>query len=99
MLQIDCLVCSFCFQFIGSVELQIGKKLYLQELGISADNECGPSDRTECSSGSFIDRSPLLQDTIESLMNGSMRLPFSEKFPLPSVVSCPGGCREAYYCR
>lgn len=94
--KIDCLVCSFCFQFIGSIELQIGKKLYLQELGISAD-ECGP-DRTECSSGSFSDSSPLLRDTIESLMNGSMQLPFSEKFPLPSVVSCPGGCREAYYC-
>ncbi|CAI9759970.1 unnamed protein product [Fraxinus pennsylvanica] len=95
--KIDCLVCSFCFQFIGSIELQIGKKLYLHELGISAD-ECGPSDRTECSSGSFSDRSPLLRDTIESLMNDSMQLPFSEKFPLPSVVSCPGGCREAYYC-
>lgn len=41
--KIDCLVCSFCFCFIGSVELQIGRKLYLQGLGASVNNEC---DRT-----------------------------------------------------
>ncbi|XP_065873977.1 histone-lysine N-methyltransferase ATXR2 [Euphorbia lathyris] len=38
--KIDCMVCSFCFQFIGSIELQIGRKLYLQNLGLSASNIC-----------------------------------------------------------
>ncbi|PON93274.1 SET domain containing protein [Trema orientale] len=39
--KMDCLVCSFCFRFIGSIELQIGRKLYLQELGISVNHaEC-----------------------------------------------------------
>ncbi|KAI8027246.1 Histone-lysine N-methyltransferase ATXR2 [Camellia lanceoleosa] len=37
---IDCLVCSFCFCFVGSIELQIGRKLYLQDLGVSTNNEC-----------------------------------------------------------
>jgi hypothetical protein len=37
-LQIDCLVCSFCFRFIGSIELQIGRRLYLQDLGVSVDH-------------------------------------------------------------
>ncbi|KAK4398020.1 Histone-lysine N-methyltransferase ATXR2 [Sesamum angolense] len=45
---IDCLVCSFCFRFIGSIELQIGRKLYLQELGVSAVDECGSSDACGC---------------------------------------------------
>ncbi|CAA6658308.1 unnamed protein product [Spirodela intermedia] len=39
--KVDCLVCSYCFRFIGSVELQIGRKLYLQALGLSVKHECG----------------------------------------------------------
>ncbi|KAL0306913.1 UNVERIFIED_CONTAM: Histone-lysine N-methyltransferase ATXR2 [Sesamum radiatum] len=95
--KIDCLVCSFCFRFIGSIELQIGRKLYLQELGVSAVDECGSSDGIGCSTSSEKTRIP--QDAIQSLMNSSLRLPYSENFPLPSVVPCLGGCKEAYYCR
>ncbi|PIN18330.1 putative histone tail methylase containing SET domain [Handroanthus impetiginosus] len=94
--KIDCLVCSFCFQFIGSIELQIGRKLYLEELGVSAIDECGSSDDMGCSSSS--EKTCIPQDSIQSLMNGSLQLPYSENFPLPSVVPCPGGCKEAYYC-
>ncbi|CAA0816080.1 Histone-lysine N-methyltransferase ATXR2 [Striga hermonthica] len=95
--KIDCLVCSFCFRFIGSIELQIGRKLYLEELGIRAVDECGPSDdEGSCSSSSQKTRLP--QDTIQFLMNGNLLLPYSEKFPLPSVVSCLGGCLETHYC-
>lgn len=97
MWKIDCLVCSFCYKFIGSIELQIGRKLYLEELGVSAVDECGSSNETGCSSSSS--KTHLSQDTIQSLMDGSLRLPYSENFPLPSVVPCPGGCKEAYYCR
>ncbi|KAL8474381.1 hypothetical protein ACS0TY_031011 [Phlomoides rotata] len=94
--KIDCLVCSFCFQFIGSIELQIGRKLYLEELGVSAVDECGLSDGTGCSSSSGKTRLP--HDTIQLLMNGNLSLPYSKHFPLPSVVPCLGGCKEAYYC-
>lgn len=36
----DCLVCSFCFRFVGSIELQIGRKLYFQDLGVSSNHQC-----------------------------------------------------------
>ncbi|XP_020570983.1 histone-lysine N-methyltransferase ATXR2 isoform X2 [Phalaenopsis equestris] len=38
--KVDCFVCSSCFRFVGSVELQIGRKLYLQSLGLSVKKEC-----------------------------------------------------------
>ncbi|KAL1560771.1 hypothetical protein AAHA92_10944 [Salvia divinorum] len=94
--KVNCIVCSFCFQFIGSIELQIGRKLYLEELGISADGGCGSSGGLECSSSS--EKIRLSHDTIQSLMEGHLQLPYSENFPLPPVVSCIGGCKEAYYC-
>ncbi|CAL5403501.1 unnamed protein product [Camellia sinensis] len=123
--KIDCLVCSFCFCFIGSIELQIGRKLYLQDLGVSTNNECerkpfshipketcqidssdGEDDSyvvdhrssKEYGSSSSKYRTPLPKEIVESLMNGELVLPFSKQFPLPSVISCPGGCRESYYC-
>jgi len=40
MCQVDCLVCSHCFCFIGSIEHQIGRKLYLQKMGLSTKEEC-----------------------------------------------------------
>ncbi|KAB2095143.1 hypothetical protein ES319_A01G015700v1 [Gossypium barbadense] len=113
--KIDCLVCSYCFKFIGSIEKQIGRKLYLKTLGIgnSSHNGCqrnssddeeddhyvqnhhSSEDGASSSSGSTI---PLPMMAVESLMNGELALPYSNKFPLPSVVSCLGGCEEAFYC-
>lgn len=69
----------------------------MEELGISTDDECGSSGGMECSSSS--EKTHLPHTTIQSLMDGSLRLPYSENFPLPSVVPCLGGCKEAYYCR
>ncbi|XP_047939856.1 histone-lysine N-methyltransferase ATXR2 [Salvia hispanica] len=94
--KVNCMVCSFCFRFIGSIELQIGRKLYLEELGISADGGCGSSGGMEC--GSSSEKIRLSHDTIQSLMEGRLQLPYSENFPLPPVVSCIGGCKETYYC-
>lgn len=124
--KIDCLVCSFCFRFIGSIELQIGRKLYLQELGVSPHDECHgktflntsegnyhsdssgseddsyaedhPKRLKPCSSTSSKSENPLLKETVGLLMSGDFKLPYSEKFQLPSTISCPGGCKEAYYC-
>ncbi|XAR55405.1 Histone-lysine N-methyltransferase [Bertholletia excelsa] len=122
--KIDCLVCSFCFCFIGFIELQIGRKLYLQDLGVSANNECDrqtfshapdeicqmdssdsedhsygedPKSLGECASSSS-NCCSLPKEIVESLMNGELVLPYSKQFALPAVISCPGGCREAYYC-
>ncbi|XP_031254563.1 histone-lysine N-methyltransferase ATXR2 [Pistacia vera] len=123
--KVDCLVCSFCFRFIGSIELQIGRKLYLQNLGVSANDCCDmetsshvsnncfdtvSSDMEDesqvknhqnlenCASSSSKDNISLPNGVVESLMNGELVLPYSNKFPLPSAVSCSGGCKEAYYC-
>lgn len=53
----------------------------------------------EFASGSSKTKVPLPEGVIESLMNGQLRLPCSEKFSLPPAVPCHGGCGEAYYCR
>eukprot|EP00268_Persea_americana_P008899 TRINITY_DN1348_c1_g1_i2.p1 TRINITY_DN1348_c1_g1~~TRINITY_DN1348_c1_g1_i2.p1 ORF type:complete len:494 (+),score=102.90 TRINITY_DN1348_c1_g1_i2:197-1678(+) len=37
--KLDCLVCSHCFCYIGSIELQIGRRLYLQALRLSKHKE------------------------------------------------------------
>ncbi|KAL5730979.1 Histone-lysine N-methyltransferase atxr2 [Ranunculus cassubicifolius] len=104
--KVDCLVCSYCFRFIGSVELQIGRKLYFQNLMECAtdssdgethnhieDNESG-----QCSSSNSKEKIPLPMELIESLRNGDVQLPYSKQFSLPSAVPCSGQCEEAYYC-
>ncbi|KAF8391480.1 hypothetical protein HHK36_023785 [Tetracentron sinense] len=63
--KVDCLVCSYCFRFIGSIELQIGRKLYLQDLRFSArkcdtgtyshtSNDCCPDDSSDEEGNSFM---------------------------------------------
>ncbi|XP_068668301.1 histone-lysine N-methyltransferase ATXR2 isoform X2 [Aristolochia californica] len=118
--KMDCLVCGHCFRFIGSIELQIGRKLYFQSLGLSATEEDSPHNETfshaygescssersdeedkdpgACSDSYMKDKITLPNDVIESLMDGRLVLPFSEKFTLPSAISCPGGCEEEHYC-
>ncbi|KAE8679974.1 Histone-lysine N-methyltransferase ATXR2 [Hibiscus syriacus] len=113
--KIDCLVCSYCFKFIGSIEQQIGRRFYLKTLGIgiSSHNGCesNSSDEVEDNEFAYNHRSeqngasssssstiPLPTMAVESLMNGEMALPYSNKFPLPSIILCPGGCEEAFYC-
>ncbi|XP_020204122.1 histone-lysine N-methyltransferase ATXR2 [Cajanus cajan] len=112
--KIDCLVCSFCFRFIGSIELQIGRRLYMQQLRANESHGCDvgssskhchdmdSSDEEEstqqCTSGSSKTKVPLPEGVVESLMNGQLVLPCSEKFSLPPAVPCPRGCGEAYYC-
>nr|XP_048328651.1 histone-lysine N-methyltransferase ATXR2 isoform X2 [Ziziphus jujuba var. spinosa] len=109
--KIDCLVCGFCFRFIGSIELQIGRKLYLQELGVpkgccGSDSSDGEDDSCiengdssmACGSSTTKDKVSLPKGLVESLMNGELVLPYSDKFSLPPAVPCPGGCGEAYYC-
>ncbi|XWS54312.1 hypothetical protein CRYUN_Cryun10bG0079500 [Craigia yunnanensis] len=113
--KIDCLVCSYCFKFIGSIEQQIGRKLYLKTLGlgISPHNGCRNNSSDEDQDNHYVQNHhnlengassgsnstiPLTTMAVESLMNGELALPYSSKFPLPSVISCPGGCEEAFYC-
>ncbi|XP_047150437.1 histone-lysine N-methyltransferase ATXR2 [Vigna umbellata] len=112
--KIDCLVCSFCFRFIGSIELQIGRRLYMKQLRANESHGCDvgnssqhfhgmdSSDEEEntqhCTSGISKTKVPLPEGVVESLMKGQLMLPCSEKFTLLPAVPCPGGCGEAYYC-
>ncbi|KAL4195689.1 hypothetical protein AMTRI_Chr04g242400 [Amborella trichopoda] len=111
---VDALVCSYCFRYIGSIELQIGRKLYLQGLGKGEGEEfeLGTSKHIHkegcladlCTLGRIILKSednaylPLPKEVIESLINGELVLPYSKEFLLPSVISCVGGCAEEHYC-
>lgn len=90
MFQIDCLVCSFCFQFIGSLELQIGRRLYLQSLGVSTNNGCGleafsHSSRDQCQVDSSEDDSNCYMEEHDEL--GQCASSSSkDKVPLPKEV-------------
>ena len=63
----------------------------LAEDGETSSEACGPS--------SSRNGAELPRGVAEALMNGALKLPFSDKFSLPSAVPCGGGCGEAYYCR
>uniref|UniRef100_A0A7C9DV40 [histone H3]-lysine(4) N-trimethyltransferase n=1 Tax=Opuntia streptacantha TaxID=393608 RepID=A0A7C9DV40_OPUST len=103
-------LCSFCFHFIGSIEFQIGRRIYLQGYGVSAnchsdssdaEGDCTLMDKSalgECSTSGSMGKTPLPKEIIESLMDGHLVLPYSEMFSLPSVFPCAGGCEEAFYC-
>ncbi|CAN8270382.1 unnamed protein product [Cochlearia groenlandica] len=100
--KVDCLVCSFCFRFVGSIEKQIGRKVYFKNLGLSRC--CGEDesmtyngDKEQCGASSS-NQNSLPQEVVSSLVNGEMSLPHTDKFPLPCPLPCPGGCQEAFYC-
>ncbi|CAO2824445.1 unnamed protein product [Amaranthus hypochondriacus] len=109
--KMDCYVCASCFRFIGSIELQIGRKLYFDKLGAPSSNHCHSdssdgedascaveNNHGECSTSGSQNKIPLSQEVIESLVDGQLSLPYSEKFPLPLPTPCCGGCGEEYYC-
>ncbi|KAF3325646.1 histone-lysine N-methyltransferase ATXR2 isoform X1 [Carex littledalei] len=95
--KVDCLVCSYCFRFIGSVEAQIGRRLYLQSLGIYGEKEC-EKEHPIHSTNDKMERDLPPKEMIESLLNGDLSLPFTNRFELPEAVPCPGGCEEEQYC-
>lgn len=101
LLQIDCVVCSYCFRFIGSIEFQIGHRLYLQSIGCNSERHCHGSESGSSTGFPGVTKEnsdALPQEVLESLLNGEISLPFSDDFSLPEVVACHG-CQEERYCR
>ncbi|XP_020102311.1 histone-lysine N-methyltransferase ATXR2 [Ananas comosus] len=94
--KVDCLVCSYCYRFIGSIELQIGRRLYLQSLGLSTSKHC--HDDTGSSSSINMNENSPPEEVLKSLINGNLSLPYTSQFALPPVIACPGGCEEEHYC-
>ena len=109
--QTDALVCGFCYRFVGSIELQIGRRIlaFMQE---EVDNSGSTPD--DASPSSYVDqcfdhndhngRMPrgsihLPDGFVESLISGRVCLPYSELFHLPPIVRCFGGCNEEVFCR
>lgn len=88
--KIDCLVCSFCFRFIGSVELQIGRKLYLQDQGVSVNHgsdmetfkhipkDCCGTDSSDGEDNTHMNN----HDSLQKCASSSSK----ERFPLPREV-------------
>uniref|UniRef100_A0A0E0KVK7 SET domain-containing protein n=1 Tax=Oryza punctata TaxID=4537 RepID=A0A0E0KVK7_ORYPU len=102
--KIDCAVCSYCFRFIGSIEFQIGRRLYWQSIGSSNDctnrRHCHETDvgSSASSSGATKENNNTLpEEVLGSLITGDMSLPFTDHFSLPQVVGCHG-CEEERYC-
>lgn len=57
------------------------------------DEECG------CSGDSQKKKKALPSDARAALASGALVLPYSNRFPLPPVVTCKGGCQDDVYCR
>ena len=96
------LACACCFRYLGSVEVQIARRLLPRAAAAGAagaapggeegDGEYAPSEGEE--ELPAVDAEAL---ELVSLADGRKRLPCSELFPLPQPHPCPGGC-DAQFC-
>lgn len=109
----DALVCSFCFRFIGSIELQIGRRLlstvhedkdetkedHIDTVHGSRKNLCCRDSKTAKDNEKDIGCSrDLFSGVAEALINDSLHLPFTDLFTLPAITSCMGGCEDEFFC-
>eukprot|EP00898_Chlorokybus_atmophyticus_P002763 jgi/Chlat1/3488/Chrsp23S03679 len=107
-------VCSHCFQYIGSVEQQIGRRILVLSTSTSPHHAHGETSHT-CSDeeqeeqeqaqvddddddGNAVEISSEVQHLASQLTEGSIKLPFTEDFALPEAVACPGGCEDEAFC-
>lgn len=91
MLQIDCFVCGFCYRFISSIEHQIGRKLYLQNLGVSTNHECDQGTTSSSAvandwNGSDLSDDEANSDTVDSQNFSECTFSNTVKIPLPMEV-------------
>ncbi|KAL8131245.1 histone-lysine N-methyltransferase ATXR2 [Apium graveolens] len=86
--KIDCFVCSFCYRFISSIEHQIGRKLYLQNLGVSTNHECdeGTTSVAKAGNGSDSSDDAANSDIADCQNLGECGSSSSVKIPLPMEV-------------
>ncbi|EIE20780.1 SET domain-containing protein [Coccomyxa subellipsoidea C-169] len=83
----DALVCSRCFTFIGSIGMQIAHRLLsMRSEGLGLH----PSFACLCSATLSMD--------LSCLWSGVAELPHSDRYPLPKLVTCLGGCTDTVYC-
>ncbi|XP_061363098.1 histone-lysine N-methyltransferase ATXR2 isoform X2 [Gastrolobium bilobum] len=80
--KIDCFVCSFCFRFIGSIELQIGRRLYLQQLRANDSHGCDVGNFLEPSKNCHEMDSSDEEESTQQCASGSSKT----RVPLPEGV-------------
>ncbi|GAB4823261.1 hypothetical protein N2152v2_010307 [Parachlorella kessleri] len=88
------LVCSHCFQYLGSVETQIGVRLAALQGEAELDGEADGAPGRGEGVGGVADN----EELIYALLTGDLNLPLTDQVPLPEVVLCPGGCSDDKYC-
>ncbi|KAL1821716.1 hypothetical protein ACET3Z_016585 [Daucus carota] len=87
--KIDCFVCGFCYRFISPIEHQIGRKLYLQNLGVSANHECDQGTTSAVANdwnGSDLSDDEANSDTVDCQNFGECASSNTVKIPLPMEV-------------
>eukprot|EP00899_Mesostigma_viride_P010240 jgi/Mesvir1/19217/Mv11526-RA.1 len=108
----EALVCSHCMCYVGSIELQIARRILHEDFVYgqgASGGDCEDFDEGEDQDG----EDEPMQDSKDAapvgskeqaimmahcLLDGSLKLPQSHLFPLPSVQPCPGGCTDEVYC-
>ncbi|GLJ21259.1 hypothetical protein SUGI_0390230 [Cryptomeria japonica] len=94
----DSFVCSFCFCYIGSIEIQIGRRLFLRSVNIDNGDGLHHHHSLQLPDNKSKMTSHIPKEVVEDLLNGKLSLPFSEHFPLPVITKCIGGCSDESYC-
>ncbi|PNX54312.1 histone-lysine N-methyltransferase ATXR2-like protein, partial [Trifolium pratense] len=80
--KIDCFVCSFCFRFIGSIETQIGRRLYLTQLRANESHDCDEGSSSKSSKNYHQMDSSDEEESTWQCSSGSSKT----KVPLPEGV-------------
>ena len=99
------LACAHCFQYLVSVEHQIARRLLRRAVPAAAPADAAehPDDGEPVAPDSEEDEDAQLPPVnaaaleLHALLDGRKQLPYSQRFPLPAPLPCPGGC-DAQFC-
>ncbi|XP_024526796.1 histone-lysine N-methyltransferase ATXR2 [Selaginella moellendorffii] len=86
----DAVVCGFCFRYVGSIQLQIQRKLEAPETQSCCYHEEEDEEEDHHRHGVSS------EEALALLKGDGFSLPHGDKFLLPEVVKCSGGCSEIY---
>ena len=101
----DAIVCSFCFRYVGSIEKQIGQRLFHQlssaqeKLQQQKEQQMEATTAGDAAAEESARRSGDL-DVLNSMASvGEPKLPLADQcFPLPTERACVGGCYRESFC-
>ena len=101
----DAIVCSFCFRYVGSIEKQIGQRLFQQFSSTHEMQEQQQNEQlmTATPNNTAAEEAARRSSDLEILNSmasvGEPKLPLAdEHFPLPMEHRCVGGCYREVFC-